>query len=52
MKEHGIVDSGDALQLGIGAMTDARWKAIFDTMVGAGIYKPASNIAPATRRNS
>ena len=40
MKEHGIVDSGDALQLGIGAMTDARWKAIFDTMVDAGIYKP------------
>ena len=25
MKEHGVVDSGDALKDGIGAMTDARW---------------------------
>jgi NitT/TauT family transport system substrate-binding protein len=40
MKAHGIVDSGDALKLGIGAMTDARWKAIYDTMVQAGVYKP------------
>jgi len=37
MKEHGIVDSGDTLKLGIGAMTEARWEAIFDTMVEAGI---------------
>ena len=29
MMEHGIVDSGDALKLGIGAMTDARWKAFY-----------------------
>ena len=41
MKEYGIVDSGDSLTLGIGAMTDARWKAFFDTMVTAGLYKPA-----------
>ena len=26
MKEYGIVDSGDAKRLGIGAMTDARWR--------------------------
>ena len=25
LKEHGIVDSGDAATLGIGAMTEARW---------------------------
>ncbi|HEX4172455.1 MAG TPA: ABC transporter substrate-binding protein, partial [Acetobacteraceae bacterium] len=32
MKTHGIVDSGDALQLGIGAMTDARWQTIYRSM--------------------
>ncbi len=40
MKEHGIVDSGDSLKLGIGAMTDARWKSFFDRMVRAGVVKP------------
>jgi NitT/TauT family transport system substrate-binding protein len=39
MKEYGIVDSGDTLQLGIGAMTDARMKSFFDKMVKAGLYK-------------
>ena len=37
MKRYGIVDSGDALKLGIGAMTDARWKAFFDKMVAIGM---------------
>jgi NitT/TauT family transport system substrate-binding protein len=40
MKEYGIVDSGDTLQLGVGAMTDARVKSFFDKMVKAGLYKP------------
>ncbi len=40
MKQHGIVDSGDALTLGVGAMTDARVKAFFDEMVRAGVVKP------------
>ena len=40
LKEYGIVDSGDALRLGIGAMTDARIKDFFDQMVKAGIVKP------------
>jgi len=35
MKEYGIVDSGDTLKLGIGAMTDARQKSFFDKMVKA-----------------
>ena len=39
MKEYGIVDSGDALTLGIGAMTDARMKSFFDKMVRAGVIK-------------
>lgn len=38
MKSNGIVDSGDAKTLGIGAMTDARWKSFFDTAVKAGVY--------------
>jgi NitT/TauT family transport system substrate-binding protein len=41
MKEYGIVDSGDAAKLGIGAMTDAQWKSFFDKMVKAGVVKAA-----------
>lgn len=40
MKAYGIVDSGDSLTLGVGAMTEARWKDFFDTMSAAGLYKP------------
>ena len=40
MKEYGIVDSGDALTLGIGAMTDARMQDFFAKMVRAGVAKP------------
>jgi NitT/TauT family transport system substrate-binding protein len=38
MKERGMVDGGDAKTLGIGAMTDARWKEFFETMSAAGVY--------------
>jgi NitT/TauT family transport system substrate-binding protein len=38
MKAYGIVDSGDAKSLGLGAMTDARWKAFFDVAAGQGVY--------------
>jgi NitT/TauT family transport system substrate-binding protein len=38
IKEYGVVDSGDAKTMGIGAMTDARWRDFFDTMVKAGLY--------------
>ncbi|GGG36504.1 ABC transporter substrate-binding protein [Chelatococcus composti] len=37
IKEYGIVDSGDALEKGIGAMTDERMKDFFDKMVKAGV---------------
>ena len=40
LKQFGIVDSGDALHLGIGAMTDERLKAFFDEMVRAGVIEP------------
>ena len=39
MKEYGIVDSGDTLTLGIGAMTDARMKSFYDKMVRAGVVR-------------
>jgi NitT/TauT family transport system substrate-binding protein len=39
MKEFGIVDSGDAATLGIGAMSDARVKSFYDKMVRAGVVK-------------
>jgi NitT/TauT family transport system substrate-binding protein len=38
MKEYGIIDSGDAKTLGIGAMTDARWTEFFESSVAAGLY--------------
>jgi NitT/TauT family transport system substrate-binding protein len=41
MKEFGIVDFGDTLKLGIGAMTDAHVKDFFDKMVRAGVVKAA-----------
>jgi NitT/TauT family transport system substrate-binding protein len=37
LKKYGVVDSGDTLKLGIGAMTDARWKDFFDKMVETGM---------------
>jgi NitT/TauT family transport system substrate-binding protein len=40
LKKYGIVDSGDALKLGIGAMTDARVKAFFDEMAKAKVVSP------------
>jgi len=39
LKEYGIVDSGDTVKLGIGAMTDAHWKSFFDKMVRSGVVK-------------
>jgi NitT/TauT family transport system substrate-binding protein len=39
MKEYGIVDSGDALKSGIGAMTDERVKSFFEKMVKAGVVR-------------
>src|SRR3984885_11473262 len=41
MKERGLVDSGDTMTLGIGAMTDARWSSFFAIASKLGIY-PAS----------
>jgi NitT/TauT family transport system substrate-binding protein len=47
MKARGIVDSGDTETLGIGAMTDARWRAFYESQVAVGIYKPGIDISRA-----
>lgn len=39
MKEYGIVDSGDSLKNGIGAMSDDRYTSFFSKMVKAGVVK-------------
>lgn len=40
MRDLGIVDSGDALTRGIGAMDEERIRSFYDKMVKAGLYKP------------
>jgi NitT/TauT family transport system substrate-binding protein len=40
MKEYGILLSGDATTLGVGAMTDQRMKSFFDKMVAAKVVPP------------
>ncbi len=47
MEKYGIIVSGDAETLGIGAMTDERWKTFFDDMVEAGVYNPNTNYKDA-----
>jgi NitT/TauT family transport system substrate-binding protein len=39
MREYGIVDSGDSVRDGIGAMSDARYANFFDKMVRAGVVR-------------
>ncbi len=41
LRDHGIIESGDALTEGIGAMTDARWHSFFEQMADTQLY-PAS----------
>ena len=47
MKEYGIVESGEALDKGIGCMTDAKYKKFFDTMVGIKVFKPDTDYKKA-----
>lgn len=47
MNEKGIVRSGDALKLGIGAMTADRWKRFYDTMAGAGVFPAGLDVSKA-----
>ncbi|MDQ0510414.1 ABC transporter substrate-binding protein [Ancylobacter amanitiformis] len=45
LKEYGIVDSGEAKTLGIGAMTDAKIKSFFDKMARAKVVDPTIDYA-------
>jgi len=47
MNERGIAMSGDALKLGIGAMTEARWKNFYTTMSEAGAIDKGIDIQKA-----
>ena len=47
LKRYGIVDSGDTLKLGIGAMTDARVESFFDKMARAGVVDRAVDFRKA-----
>ncbi len=44
MKKFGIVDSGDAEKLGIGAMTDQRMQSFYDKMVKAKVMPAGIDI--------
>ena len=44
MKEYGLVDSGDTLTKGIGAMTDERVADFYEKMVKAGVESPGLDI--------
>jgi NitT/TauT family transport system substrate-binding protein len=47
MNQYGIVRSGDALKLGIGAMTDERWLRFYTQMTEAGVFSPGLDIKKA-----
>ena len=41
LKEHKLLTSGDAAKMGIGTMTEERWKKTYDYMVSAELLKPS-----------
>ena len=45
MKEYGIVDSGDSLTMGIGAMTDERFTSFYEKMLAAGVAPEGIDLA-------
>jgi NitT/TauT family transport system substrate-binding protein len=47
LRSYGIVDSGDTLRLGVGAMTDARVEGFFDKMARAGVVDRAIDFRKA-----
>jgi NitT/TauT family transport system substrate-binding protein len=47
MNERGIVMSGDALQGGVGAMTDARWRSFYQSMVDVEVLPKGLDAARA-----
>jgi NitT/TauT family transport system substrate-binding protein len=47
MKEHGIVESGDAAKLGIGAMSAARWADFYKATSEEGVYPKGLDVSKA-----
>lgn len=47
MKEYGILVSGDALEGGIGCMTDERWTSFYDQMVAVGLFEEGIDVGQA-----
>ena len=47
MKAHGIVDSGAASRLGIGAMTAERWTRFYRSMTDVGVYPKGIDVTKA-----
>jgi NitT/TauT family transport system substrate-binding protein len=43
MKDINFLGAGDAAKMGVGTMTDARWKQTYDLMVSSGQLKPIAN---------
>ena len=47
MNDRGIIKSGDADRLGIGAMTAGRWRDFYDTLVRVGVHQPGLDVTKA-----
>jgi NitT/TauT family transport system substrate-binding protein len=47
MNERGIVMSGDAATMGVGAMTDARWTRFYNEMAAAGAFPTGVDVKKA-----
>lgn len=47
MKENGIVESGEAIELGIGAMSDEVISDFYNAMVGAGVIEAGLDYSAA-----
>ena len=51
MIKHGILESGDAAKLGIGAMTKARWDAFYRSVLSEGLYPKGMDVSRAYTLN-
>lgn len=47
MKEYGILVSGDAIDKGIGCMTDARWDDFYNQLVSVGLFTAGVDVKQA-----
>ena len=52
LRKYGIVETAETKALGIGAMSEARWKRFYDDMVAAGAQPRDSTSSAPTRCGS